>query len=114
MCRHAIGYVKVNRSSLNCIVEARVTPETSVNNTPYVVSVTIDEITKDITASFCNCQASMGKQTVKVCHCLFLYIFFFSKLQTQDGFDILDTETLGGTITYRRCMLLEEGCFVDS
>ncbi|KAJ6639439.1 hypothetical protein Bhyg_12184 [Pseudolycoriella hygida] len=55
----AIGYVRIKRSKVNCIVDARITPETSVNNTPYFVSVTVDEVNKDVTSASCNCQASM-------------------------------------------------------
>lgn len=56
----AIGYVRLNRSLMQCVVEARVTPETSVNNVPYVTSVIVNELGKEVSSASCNCQAGMG------------------------------------------------------
>lgn len=57
---NAIGYVSIKRNGVMCTVEARITPQTSVNRTPYLVSVSINESDNSIAAPSCNCQASMG------------------------------------------------------
>lgn len=57
---NAIGYVKLKRTDSTCVVEARLTPETSVNKTPYTLCLTVNETSNQIVGVTCNCQASLG------------------------------------------------------
>lgn len=56
----AIGYVKLKRVNLMCTVKASITPQTSVNNSPYAVSVDVNEGDRSVSNASCTCQASAG------------------------------------------------------
>lgn len=60
-----MGYVETKKDGPICKVLARLTPQTSVNNTPYHVSVSINEESKSILGATCNCQAPSGKISIQ-------------------------------------------------
>lgn len=71
---NAIGYVKIKRIESVCTVHAKITPQTSVNNSPYDVSVDVDEKMKIISNATCTCQASAGNFVNVFVMKLFLFI----------------------------------------
>lgn len=58
----AIGFVKIKEGTDICIVEAKVTPETSLRNAAYNVKVVINTKNCFIESSQClDCAASLGR-----------------------------------------------------
>lgn len=84
----------MKRTTSNCVVEAKVTPETSINKNPYNVSVTINEVDKSITQASCTCQAGQGTNDRECVGVMFLMFFTFRELQASNCDDILDSTTV--------------------